>query len=54
MCQSGNDLILDILLDVRPGLAIFGGMIGKEFSQVARFNIGHNFSLLDCVIIIDD
>lgn len=32
MCQSGDDFVLDILLDVSPGLAIFGGMIGEEFS----------------------
>lgn len=49
--DTGEDLALDIFLNISPGLAFYWGLGGQEFSQVTRLYGGHDIPLVKVVIV---
>lgn len=54
MSDTRHDLLLDILLDILPLLALLGGLAREYLAQIPRLDGGDNLPLGDVVIVVYD
>lgn len=52
--QARHDLGFNILLDIRPGLAIFGCLLWQELLQVTRLDIGYDAAVFNGIVVLDN
>lgn len=51
MSDTGEDLALDVFLDISPCLAFYWGLRWKKFSEVAGLYGGHDIPIIEVVIV---
>ena len=54
MGQTGHDLRFDVLLYIAPFFSLDWWTRGQQLAQIARFDIGDDTTVLNCVEVVND